>query len=66
MLGNLHQVLTEEMIKKLQSGEATSGDFKAAIDLLKHNNITSTLDNPDMKNLLDTVGEFNAADFDFN
>ena len=36
----LHNILTEELLARIKSGEATSQDLKAAIDWLKQNDIT--------------------------
>ena len=36
----LHNLLTEELLTRIKSGEATTQDLKAAIDWLKQNDIT--------------------------
>jgi ABC-type Zn uptake system ZnuABC Zn-binding protein ZnuA len=36
----LHNILTEELLTRIKSGEASSQDLKAAIDWLKQNDIT--------------------------
>ena len=36
----LHKLVTEEFLKRLRSGEATTQDLKAACDWLKTNDIT--------------------------
>ena len=36
----LHDILTEELLTRIKSGEASSQDLKAAIDWLKQNDIT--------------------------
>jgi len=36
----LHNILTEELLTRVKSGEATTQDLKAAIDWLKQNDIT--------------------------
>ena len=36
----LHQLVTEEFLKRVKSGEATTQDLKAACDWLKSNDIT--------------------------
>ena len=36
----LHGILTKELIARIQSGEATTADLRAAIDWLKTNDIT--------------------------
>lgn len=36
----LHQILTEELLARLQSGEASTQDLKAAIEWLHKNDIT--------------------------
>ena len=35
-----HNILTEELLTRIKSGEASSQDLKAAIDWLKQNDIT--------------------------
>ena len=36
----LHNILTEELLSRVKSGECTTQDLKAAIDWLKQNDIT--------------------------
>ena len=36
----LHNLLTEELLTRIKSGEASTQDLKAAIDWLKQNDIT--------------------------
>ena len=36
----LHNLLTEELLSRIKSGEASTQDLKAAIDWLKQNDIT--------------------------
>lgn len=36
----LHNILTEVLLSRIKSGEATTQDLKAAIDWLKQNDIT--------------------------
>ena len=36
----LHNLLTEELLGRIKSGEASTQDLKAAIDWLKQNDIT--------------------------
>jgi hypothetical protein len=36
----LHNLVTEEFLKRIRSGEATTADLKAAADWLKTNDIT--------------------------
>ena len=36
----LHQLVTNEFLSRVKSGEATTQDLKAACDLLKSNDIT--------------------------
>lgn len=40
-LGQLHELVAREMMKRIESGEATPADFSAAIRFLKDNNITA-------------------------
>jgi len=37
---NLHNLLTQELIGRIKSGEATTADLKAACDWLKANDVT--------------------------
>lgn len=41
---NLHSIVTTELINRLQSGEASTADIRAAIEWLKTNDITGTDD----------------------
>ena len=36
----LHNIVTEELLSRVKSGEASTADLKAAIDWLKQNDIT--------------------------
>ncbi len=36
----LHNIITEELLSRVKSGEASTADLKAAIDWLKQNDIT--------------------------
>jgi len=40
MFNKLHKVVTQELLDRVQSGEATTSDIKAACDWLKSNDIT--------------------------
>jgi ABC-type Zn uptake system ZnuABC Zn-binding protein ZnuA len=40
-LGNLHDLVTRELIRRIESGEATAADLAQAIKLLKDNGITA-------------------------
>jgi len=40
VFNELHNLLTEELLTRIKSGEATTQDLKAAIDWLKQNDIT--------------------------
>jgi hypothetical protein len=39
LLSSLHEKTATELLKRIESGEATAAEFTAAINLLKHNNI---------------------------
>ena len=41
LLGNLHDMVTRELIRRIESGEATAADLAQAIKLLKDNGITA-------------------------
>ena len=58
----LHKLLTEEYLNKLQSGEATTADLKAAGDWLFKNDITGiVVDNGALGKLADIMP---SIDFD--
>lgn len=40
-LGDLHELIAKEMMRRIESGEATPADMSAAIKFLKDNNITA-------------------------
>ena len=40
VFNELHNLLTEELLTRIKSGEASTQDLKAAIDWLKQNDIT--------------------------
>lgn len=42
LLANLHEIVCEELLNRIISDEATTGDIVATIRLLKDNGITST------------------------
>jgi len=44
MLSDLHDAVAEDLLMKVQSGEATAADLQAAIRFLKNNGIEATLD----------------------
>ena len=39
LLGQLHDMVTKELLRRIESGEATAADIGQAIKLLKDNNI---------------------------
>ena len=52
----LHKLLTEEYLKKIESGEATTADLKAAGDWLFKNDITGiVIDNGALGKLADCM-----------
>jgi len=55
-LGDLHEAIATELMKRIQSGEATSAELSAAIKFLKDNEITAvpTHDNP-LGQMLDSL-----------
>jgi hypothetical protein len=40
MFNDLHNIVTQELLNRIKSGEATTADLKAAIEWLKTNDIT--------------------------
>jgi hypothetical protein len=45
ILAELHEAVADELLNRVRSGAATSGDLSAAIKMLKDNNITISKDN---------------------
>ena len=56
LLDQLHGLLTEELINKLKSGEATPADYSAVIRFLKDNDVTADINfNKGLQNLQEEV-----------
>ena len=52
-LEKLHTVLTEELLRRIQDGEASAGDLNVARSFLRDNNIeASPVEDSPLKNLL--------------
>lgn len=57
-LGTLHGVIAEELVRRIQEGEASAADIGAAIKFLNDNGITADIDNNDhLKGLKDQLAE---------
>lgn len=55
-LERLHTVLTEELLRRIQDGEASAGDLNVARSFLRDNNIEALpVEDSPLKNLLDTL-----------
>ena len=52
----LHRLATEEFLKRIKSGEATTADLRAATDWLSKNNITGlAISGPPLANLFESL-----------
>jgi hypothetical protein len=57
-LGNLHDLVTRELTRRIESGEATAADIAQAIKLLKDNAITAVpTDNNPLGRLVGSLKE---------
>ena len=55
----LHRIVTETLIAKIRSGEASPSDLKVATDWLHKNNVTGVaVEGSPLENLLKTIPEF--------
>lgn len=62
-LNDLHELVTVDLITKIQSGEATAAELNAAIKFLKDNGIDCVGEqNPKMVSLARQFPEFNEED----
>ncbi|WP_435594139.1 hypothetical protein [Vibrio panuliri] len=48
MLGELHSEIAKDLLKRVKSGQATPAEIGKAIDLIKHNQITSEIEKDDV------------------
>ena len=59
----LHTLLTNEIISRIKSGEATTADLRAAIDWLKANSITGVaVENSPLAGLIGVIPELTFDD----
>lgn len=59
LLGLLHDVVAQDLIKRLSSGEATAAEINAAIKFLKDNGIEAVAtENSKLKDLSNSLPEF--------
>lgn len=65
ILADLHMAVANELLARVSTGEASSGDLSAAIKMLKDNNITISKEmieeNP-LGNLLDYLPAYDLLD----
>lgn len=63
LLNEMHGVLTQQLLARIKSGEATAADFNVARQLLKDNNIQAVpvKDSP-LQKLTDAIPEFEDDD----
>jgi len=55
-LESLHTVLTQELLNRVRSGEATAGDLNVARQFLRDNHIeASPVEDSPLKNLLESL-----------
>ncbi len=59
LMEQLHQEIAEDLLKRVQSGEATSQELSVAVKFLKDNGIEAqaTKDSP-LANLIDSLPDF--------
>ena len=59
LMERLHQEIAEDLLKRVQSGEATSQELSVAVKFLKDNGIEAqvTKDSP-LANLIDSLPDF--------
>ena len=57
-LGDLHVLLTKELMHKLRNGEATAQDLNVARQFLRDNRIEATLDSMPMQDLMEGLKTF--------
>ena len=63
-LNNLQDILIDEVIHRIKSGNATPSDLNAARQMLKDNNISATVTNDNPMNELVKVLPFKDPDVD--
>lgn len=55
----LHRIVTETLISKIRSGDASPADLKVATDWLHKNNVTGVaVEGSPLENLLKSIPEF--------
>ena len=63
LLGMLHEIVANDLIAKIKSGEATAQELNAAIKFLKDNGIEAAVeDNDPLQRLSEALPEFNRED----
>lgn len=59
LLGLLHDAVAQDLIKRIQSGDATAAEIGAAIKFLKDNNIEAiATENSKLKDLSESLPDF--------
>lgn len=65
LLGSLHDAVAADLLRKVQSGEATAQELSAAIKFLKDNGIEAVAENNDpLKDLAAELPKFTDEDGD--
>lgn len=63
LLGLLHNAVADDLLQKVQSGEATAQELSAAIKFLKDNGIEAVApDDSPLAKLADSLPEFKSED----
>lgn len=63
-LDALHMAVVDDLLAKVNSGEATAPELKAALDVLKYNAHSMDIGmNPAAQGLLDSLKEFDTSNF---
>lgn len=58
LLAELHDLLVDDLLRKLKTGEATAAEMRVAMSLLTHNGITTD----DIEDLKNATVQFNPED----
>lgn len=59
----LHNLVTQDLVSRLEDGEHTTADIRAAIEWLKANNITGVaIDNNPLNQLSELIGGLDFSD----
>ena len=67
VLGELHDMVAQVLLSKLQSGEATPAEINAAIKFLQNNNIEAAMaqEDPALQKLIASLPKFDDEDGEY-